>query len=216
MEHFKTLLRAAQQGDEAALSELDFDSNVELNFTTITISEDLLNTVYNVVSMCRITAHLLQRDILSASCRFLLELLHFLSRSYFKKGCDYGYGSEDVLQKMKIILDQSARFCISRGEKVETSRLLKNIEWYQQKVKDAKAGDSVCMRDLGVEELPSLTITSHKTILPHRELDVTFRRTDEIARAAKVTGDTTLEQVNAYTLSFLDALQRIHYPNAAP
>ena len=63
MEHFKTLLRAAQQGDEAALSELDFDSSVELKFTIITITEDLLNTVYNVVSMCWIAAHLLHRDI---------------------------------------------------------------------------------------------------------------------------------------------------------
>lgn len=70
------------------------------------------------------------------------------------------------------------------------------------------------MRDLGVEELPRLTITSHKTILPHCELDVTFRCADEIARAAKVTGDTTLERVNTYTLSFLDALHRIHYPKA--
>ena len=215
MEQFKKLLCAAQQGDESALTQLDFHGFLEVDYGSITVTEELLNTVYNAISMSRIAAHLLHRDILSASCRFLLELSHFLSRSYFKKPCQYNYTTEDVLQKMKIMLKHSVEFCVSRGEKAETSRLLKNIHWYQEKVKDAIGGDPVCKRDLGVEDLPRLTITAHKTVIPLRELDVTFRRAHEIAAAAKVTGDTTLERVNSYTLSILDCMQRVYYPGAS-
>ena len=214
MEQFQNLLTAGQQGDESALRELAFEDFLEVEFSKITITSELLNTVYNAISMSRVAAHLLHRDILSASCRFLLELLHFLSRSMFAKACEYGYTNQEVLRKMKTILNHSHKFCVSRGEKVETSRLLKNINWYQEKIDDAIAGDAVSLRDLGAQHLPNLKITSHKAVIPLRELDVTFRRAHEIAAAAKITGDTTLERVNSYTLSVLDALQRLYYPDA--
>ena len=115
---------------------------------------------------------------------------------------------------MKTVLNRSEKFCVSRGEKVETSRLVKNIHWYQQKINDAIASDPVSLDDLGAEHLPNLKITAHKAVIPLRELDVTFRRAHEIAAAAKITSDTTLERVNSYTMSVLDALQRLHYPDA--
>ena len=71
MESFKKLLSAAQQGDESALTQLDSHGFLEVEYSPMTITEDLLNTVYNAISMSRIAAHLLHRDILSASCRFL-------------------------------------------------------------------------------------------------------------------------------------------------
>ena len=116
MEQFQKLLIAGQQGDESALRELHFEDFLEVEFSQITITSELLNTAYNAISMSRVAAHLLHRDILSASCRFLLELLHFLSRSHFGKACQYGYTSEEVLQKMKTMLNHSEKFCFSRQE----------------------------------------------------------------------------------------------------
>lgn len=90
-------------------------------------------------------------DVLTASCHFLLELLHFLSRLQFKTSCEYGYGTGDVLHKMKGILTQTVKY---------------------------------------------------------RELDLTFRHSHEITQYAQITGDTTLQCVNMYTLSLNQSLSQ--------
>ena len=50
MEQFQKLLTVAQQGDESALTELDFEGFLKVEFSQITITEELLNTAYNAVS----------------------------------------------------------------------------------------------------------------------------------------------------------------------
>ena len=217
MNNLEKVLRSATEGDEDALASLKLDNIQPIDFTKVKeLTVNNINLTYQTVAKIRSAAQVLRRESINQTARYLMEALHFMQDSIFKKQVMYDISKEDVLQGVETQLKDVRAFCVDSGEEEEASFYIRNLDWVTSKVRDALTGDEEALSLIGLEEMPSLKISRWKKTPGYTDLSASFGAAVEMGQAGRYMGDRSLESVCTLTLSFLEALQRKYHSKEKP
>lgn len=90
MNNLQKVLRSATEGDEDALASLKLDNVQPIDFTKVKeLTVNNINLTYQTVAKIRSAAQVLRRESINQTARYLMEALHFMQDSIFKKQVMY-------------------------------------------------------------------------------------------------------------------------------
>ena len=212
MDRISHLAQLGMWGDEDAIKKLLLQ-NVEIAKLPALkdIERSSLATCLNVGGKALAAGVKMGLNCLEHSGRNLMTLAQFLAKDQLKITLKPDIDKDDVLVKMKQICKDTINWCKKIGEPND-GKFVKNMEWYAEKLVDARSGDFQTLRQLDFQKMPSLKIKPLERVPSHMSLQLDYSRASEIATTAIYTENTTLRIVNQLTMAVADLMATKYYP----
>jgi len=212
MDRVKHLAQLGMWGDEDAIKKLFLENVESAKVPEIKeIERSAITTCLNVGGKAYVAGVEMGLNCLENSAKNLMALAQFLEKDQLKTTIKPQIDKDDVLVKMSHVCKDAVNWCKKIGEEND-GRFVRNLNWYAEKLVDARNGDHETLKLLDFERMPSLKIKPIERVPSHMSLHLDYSRANEIATTAIYMQNTCMRVVNQLTMAMATLMARKYYP----